>query len=362
MVAIEDFSRMVSGVYGAAAAPDRWASAMAEIRAVFGGLTAAMIENDGVDRVVKSANLSDDAATTYVGYYRTIDYVLSAVEHSPVGLVRGGRELIELQPRSEFDADWMRPNHLNDGLFVRLSGAGHTTSFLVAGDRTRDDFDTPERTALLDSFIPHLQQALRTERSLRNHAVGREALVSAIDTVRHGVVVIGMNSVVQQINHAAERMVRDADGIALHSGALSASDPVAARRLARGIAGALGHTGDRVRRGDSLLCPRPSGLRPYVVHVLPSDDDGMTGCAVVVVIDPELIPEPPIAMLRRLYELTHSEALVATHVLRGEGIRAIAEELSVSPATVKTHVQHVFAKTGTHRQSELVRLLLSISR
>ena len=115
-------------------------------------------------------------------------------------------------------------------------------------------------------------------------------------------------------------------------------------------------------RGDTLLCPRPSGLRPYVVHVLPCDRAGQTACALVVVIDPELIPEPPIAMLRRLYGLTHSEALVATRVLRGEGLRAIADDLSVSQATVKTHLQHVFAKTGTHRQSELVRLLLSISR
>ncbi|MDG4664781.1 LuxR C-terminal-related transcriptional regulator [Mycobacterium sp. 236(2023)] len=361
MVAIEDFSRMVSGVYGAAAASDTWACAMAEIRSVFGGLTAAMIETDGTDRIVKSANLSDEAATAYVGYYRNIDYVLSAVERSPVGLVQGGRELIALQPRSEFDADWMRPNNLNDGLFVRLSGAAHTTSFLVAGDRTREEFDTAERAALLDLFIPHLQQALRTERSLRKHSLSRDALTLAIDTVGYGVVAIGANAVVQQMNQPAEQMVRDADGITLRSGSISASDPVAARRLARSIAAALGGAGDTVRSGDSLLCPRPSGLRPYVVHVLPSTRDA-TACAVVVVIDPERIPEPTIAMLRRLYELTYSEALVATHVLRGHGLRAIADDLSVSLATVKTHLQHVFAKTETHRQSELVRLLLSINR
>jgi DNA-binding CsgD family transcriptional regulator len=362
MVAIEDFSRMVSGVYGAAAAPDIWPSAMAEIRATFGGLTAAMIENDGTNRVVKSANLSDEAATSYVSYYRTIDYVLSAVEQSPVGLVRGGRELIALQPRSEFDADWMRPHRLNDGLFVRLSAGGCTTSFLVAGDRTRDEFDNAERARLLDSFIPHLQQALRTERSLRNHSVGRAAMSSAIDTVGHGVVVIGTDAVVYAMNRSAEQIVRDADGMVLRSGAISASDPVAARRLACSVAAALGRTGDIVRSGDSLLCSRPSGLRPYVVHVLPTERNTEPPRALVIVIDPELTPEPPRAMLRRLYGLTHTEALVATDVLRGEGLRAIADDLSVSLATVKTHLQHVFIKTGTHRQSELVRLLLSISR
>ena len=31
-------------------------------------------------------------------------------------------------------------------------------------------------------------------------------------------------------------------------------------------------------------------------------------------------------------------------------------------ATVKTHLQHVFDKTDTHRQAELVRLLLTVTR
>jgi DNA-binding CsgD family transcriptional regulator len=37
----------------------------------------------------------------------------------------------------------------------------------------------------------------------------------------------------------------------------------------------------------------------------------------------------------------------------------IAEALDVGVATVRTHVQRLLAKTGTRRQSELVRLLVS---
>ena len=33
----------------------------------------------------------------------------------------------------------------------------------------------------------------------------------------------------------------------------------------------------------------------------------------------------------------------------------------LSAGTVRTHVQHIFDKTGTHRQAELVRTLLAIS-
>lgn len=41
--------------------------------------------------------------------------------------------------------------------------------------------------------------------------------------------------------------------------------------------------------------------------------------------------------------------------------KQISDELSVSLATVRTHLQHVFDKTETHRQAELVRLLLVLS-
>jgi DNA-binding CsgD family transcriptional regulator len=49
---------------------------------------------------------------------------------------------------------------------------------------------------------------------------------------------------------------------------------------------------------------------------------------------------------------------VALRVLGGSGLKPIAEEMSLSLATVRTHLQHVFDKTDTHRQVELIRLLL----
>jgi DNA-binding CsgD family transcriptional regulator len=71
--------------------------------------------------------------------------------------------------------------------------------------------------------------------------------------------------------------------------------------------------------------------------------------------------EPPTRLLERVYGLTNAEADVALRVLRGDGLKPVCEELSLSMATVKTHLQHVFDKTDTHRQAELVRLLLTIT-
>jgi DNA-binding CsgD family transcriptional regulator len=44
----------------------------------------------------------------------------------------------------------------------------------------------------------------------------------------------------------------------------------------------------------------------------------------------------------------------------GDGLQSVAERMRVSLSTVRAHLQHVFEKTGTRRQAELARLLLSL--
>jgi DNA-binding CsgD family transcriptional regulator len=60
------------------------------------------------------------------------------------------------------------------------------------------------------------------------------------------------------------------------------------------------------------------------------------------------------------YGLTRAEAKVTLAASSGLGVPETANRLGVSPNTVKTHLRRVFAKTGTSRQTELVRLMASI--
>jgi DNA-binding CsgD family transcriptional regulator len=79
-----------------------------------------------------------------------------------------------------------------------------------------------------------------------------------------------------------------------------------------------------------------------------------------MIIDAEQEPEPPKTLIKRLFGLTNAEADVAVRVMRGDGLKPISADLGLSRATVNTHLQHIFDKTDTHRQAELVRLLLSV--
>ena len=63
-----------------------------------------------------------------------------------------------------------------------------------------------------------------------------------------------------------------------------------------------------------------------------------------------------------LYQLTPAEAALVKALASGLTQEAFAEEKRVKPATVKTQLLSVFAKTGTRRQSDLMRLVYSIAR
>jgi DNA-binding CsgD family transcriptional regulator len=66
------------------------------------------------------------------------------------------------------------------------------------------------------------------------------------------------------------------------------------------------------------------------------------------------------AALARRFALTPREAEVALVLSRGINLREVAQELGIGIATVRSHLQHLFEKTGTHRQVELILLLRSL--
>jgi len=97
------------------------------------------------------------------------------------------------------------------------------------------------------------------------------------------------------------------------------------------------------------------------LHRSTCDETLNDATALVLIIDPEHENRPAPALLRQLYNLTNTEAEIALRLTRGDDLKQIADKLSVSPWTVRTHLQHLFAKTDTHRQAELVRHLLAIT-
>lgn len=73
--------------------------------------------------------------------------------------------------------------------------------------------------------------------------------------------------------------------------------------------------------------------------------------------DPEVPQEPDIEALcakaARTYDLTRREEDVLRLLVEGRTAPQIAEELVVSPNTVKTHVRNLYRKLGINRRADL---------
>lgn len=361
MVTIDEFSRVVSAIYASSIHPANWKVALTEISRILDASGCALLVGAGKSRSVMTATVPEEASTPYSEYYYTIDYVLEAVENGPAGLIRGGPALVALKRHSEFEADFMRPFDMCDGLFLRLAVGTTPTSFLVVAPERSEPFETAERVKFLSAVVPHVQQALRTQNHFADLAGRVGDATAVIDAIRHGIVIVENGREVVQLNTAARRILAADDGLCMRSMRIEATHASANERLQHSITYASTAAQNGARQADSLACDRPSGARPYVIHVLPLIAEDLSAArALMMIIDPEHEPEPPKMLVRRLFSLTNAEAEVALRVMRGGGLKSISEEMALSIATIKTHVHHIFDKTGTHRQAELVRLLLAI--
>jgi DNA-binding CsgD family transcriptional regulator len=125
---------------------------------------------------------------------------------------------------------------------------------------------------------------------------------------------------------------------------------------------------DGIAAGDHLVrsipLPAREGRPPTIVHVVPvrgAAHDVFASAAAVVMVTTVVPRETPaVEVVQGLFDLTPTEARVARFVGNGDTLSRIASAGGRSEQTVRGQLKSILAKTGLHRQSELVGLLRGI--
>jgi DNA-binding CsgD family transcriptional regulator len=99
---------------------------------------------------------------------------------------------------------------------------------------------------------------------------------------------------------------------------------------------------------------------PVIVRILSYDGPAQEACALLTLNALGPRPGPSAAIIAKTFRLTASEAKVACIIARGASPYIAARELKISRESARNQLKSVFAKTDTHRQSELVALLLQV--
>ncbi len=192
--------------------------------------------------------------------------------------------------------------------------------------------------------------------------VGRSALSAATDAlslIHQPALVLDRSGAVISTNQAAEDTFDDdirVRGRRLHVRDKSAS-------------AALGALIDRMTlsadppQAEPITIRRPP-KKPIIARIHPIPDAARSpflGARALMILS-SLAPKPPLStnLLAGTFGLSPAEARLASILAVGMDLRTAAEELGVARDTARNQLKAVFAKTGAHRQSELVELLTKL--
>jgi DNA-binding CsgD family transcriptional regulator len=366
MVSQQDVSRLIGLVYDSAADPGMWQSTLSTMSEILDARAGhiLMIEPGGRRQNVVTANFNLAEAEKYNAYYNRIDPVAPLLEETPVGRIVSCRDVVSRRDlENEFYRDWASPNDVGDAIFVNIERAPEgICSVVLARPWLSRPFATESTVCLLDLLIPHFQRAMQVKRSLAGTTLEEPAAAELVRT-QHGCVLLGIDGRPIYANAIAREMTLEKDGLVLTQCGLQASaqDDAPLRQLIRN---ARPGRANKTRSGGRLTIERGAGRSAVTVQTLPLASHWLSktypGSTLVLIIDSERTAGLYERALQELYGLTRSEAALAARIPSSRSLQALADERGLRVSTVRTHLQRVFDKTGTHRQAELVQLIAEL--
>lgn len=361
---------LIDHIYAAAAEPGEWLGAVRHVCDALGGGQAALHSQDiaaDSGSVTIATHIDPVYQRSYEEHYSRLNvWMTSRKELMQPGRVLTGDMVCSESEflRSEYYNDWAAPQdmfHLIGAIVLREGSWTYALS-IVRGRRNRP-WDDRERAAF-EILVPHVQRAIQIERRLGSAMGLRRATQDALDQLPVGVILIGENGRPLLLNRVAQEIADSRDGLTVGREGLEGPTPAVTARV-RAMVGESVLTGSQkgVCAGGAISVPRPPPRQPLALLIapLPLHDRffEVRAAAVVFVSDPERDSPAPVDVLRTLYGLTRAEARLAVVLAAGQTPQAAAEELGLSPHTVRSQLNSVLQKTDTRRQSDLMRLLMA---
>jgi len=244
------------------------------------------------------------------------------------------------------------------------AGPAGVSVISINGSDKRQPFSSTE-TTLLTALMPHMQQALRLHRRILDAEQASNDLTGIIERSNRAFFLIDGHGRIVFMNSAAARLVSARDGIAIDRGELRGADADATTCLRTLVTDAIRTaTAEGMGAGGVMTLGRPSGRRPLMVlvsavsadHQLPVTNT--RPAALVLITDPESSVLLDESTLRAMFGFTPAEARLTRLLAAGIDLNEAAARLGLRRETVRTRIKVIFEKTGTHRQAELVSLVM----
>lgn len=372
----EELLGIVGAIYEAALDQSRWAAAMARITRAIGGHRALMFVPDlNAGGFWAAHDIEPEMMSGYHEHYRSVDIWTNRC--NPFFAANGSTALSEcVVPereflRSEFWNDFTRRADIFRlaGVAVDIKNHAPETGTLLCVYRPRNShpFDASARI-FLRRIQPHLLRSLTIGKLLADVSARTSRLQAMLDSVAKPMFACTASACIVHANAAAEVLLRAGDGLSSEGSCLAAITAALTTLLRRAIAHAANATASNPASvGSTLKLPQRFGAGDLIVTVSPLPQDAQIAdierATVLVSVQRERRPVDLAATkLREIYRLTEGELNLVSAMLDGGALPAVAGRLGIGHNTARTHLKHVFEKTQTRRQAELLQLVHVLAR
>jgi DNA-binding CsgD family transcriptional regulator len=373
---VERISDLIGAIYDCVIAPERWTAVLNEIRIEFRFATAVLsaysLTNMRIG--VNAASGTDPVQTmtqTSIEYAADIVELWGGVERIrqyPLGepIIRSQAVPEEIILGNRYHLEWALPKGLFDAVGVALvrekAMIGNATFSQHQSAGAIDD----AQVSGLRLLAPHVRRAVIISNLFDMKTVEAATFAATVEALTVGVVLADENSKIVHTNAAATAMLAAGDPIMVRQGRIAVQSPTTTSTLQSAVAQAAKDEATLGQKGIGIPIPRPSG-DPLVIHVLPLRRGDMRSgliqraAVALFVASASGPPQLPHDALVQLYDLTPAEIRIFELICEGQTPAAISASLGIAVSTVKSHLFHVYEKTGCRRQIDLVRLARSLT-
>ncbi len=372
---MDRISQVIDRIYAAALDASVWPEVTESLHASYDcravGLYAADMGSGRVS-ILGMRGIDPGQIRSYVDHHLLDNPWTEIPALQRAGVIRTDRSLDEHHNRPGYYRatplfnEWMKPQDFIYTLGTNLCAEGDALiKFFMYRPERAGAFSGGD-IAEFSRLSGHLSSALAVARRLDLKDIQLEGAMHLVDGLQLGVIFLDGRGRLSHANRYARQLMEQGAGLVVKDGAVCAVRAVDSRRLAGIVATALEvYHGTAVDVPGMIDVARPEGRRPLRVIALPLPrraEGPWFACRLAVALivsDPEAAPAVPCEWLRQRYGLTSREALLAQSLGQGTTLREAAERNGVTYETARWHLKNIFQKTGTVRQSELIRLLLS---
>jgi DNA-binding CsgD family transcriptional regulator/PAS domain-containing protein len=361
------FDQLLLELYGSVHAREPWNSFLELLCRYFDACTTTLVLRQPV-RGDRGVLFDVNASRSVVEVYRTQVFPDDPFRDLEEGVAcnifdRVSREQFQ---RSRFHNELLRLDGIIDILALNVTFGNTYLGSLKLGRRQPSECFGAAEKRLLMRLYPHLKVAMEAFERSHRQDLESNAYVRAIDQLAFGVIILNERGHVIRVNETAARIMAQSGLLRVTETQLLASEAAhqeLLRQTLRSLPTAAG--GGTAAASPLKLCASASSpdkpvncLHLLVKSITPPQGGRDSGVAIFLS-DHNLHRNVAIEPFARLYQISRAEMALVTELLEGAAITEAAETLQISENTARAQLRSVFAKTGTHRQTELTRLVLT---